>query len=1198
MAVIKLTIHAFLADIEAVKADDMSLVTGTDSAQVGSYLYSLVKLSMNKQMYQPTKIVADISINKTEGTKWAPIKRTDIVEMFRFCKVTLRGDDDVIGDDYYVHEVIPEYKPDGMVMRLHIFSLDKLLTLKQTSRSFVGKKLLDDILSKELPKYLLPYNKGKSMDFKTEDRIKTVHQLVYLNADKAEKEHIFPYLVQYNESFYDMLARTTNRWGEFMYYEDGNLQIGYDADSEVKTVQKFYKIAYSCEDASLDLLGNIKDGNYEAEAVYDKNIYDAPVPKSPLFVRGELGKFNGYGDKYAMKKIASFFNTDKNVISWAVNTLVDDGVSVLQAISSTKLLNNEVNKKYFPEKDKIGTAEQYGTYKFTLYDDETESKDGFNEFTEITSKYADKNDIYNANRYSKILELEQEAGNNMIFIDFDTTWPGLKLGQIIEVDGERFIVVNITASYSDNVLTFKVKASGAHVSEVDGKTIYDFYPAMLPSGHVRYSGPQLAIIKDADDPTFSHRVRVVFPWQGEADKADKKDATPWITFATKGDGKTTTGKHNAGDEVMVGFVDGNVERPYVMGALQTKVAYDQNLNVDFDTPGGHHMRLTDGTGAGLAKFVTSALSPIAETFFNFVPAPIAGKLFSDKSAFSGNKYFEGGFSLSDYYGIYKISGSTDKRNISISSPWGDVKLDAFTGITISAPNGDVKIKGKNVTIEAGNNLKLESGTNIGWKLGNDKKFGNFSAASVGLTVTAAIANKVAEKTKLVDLSIVRSIVEVVMRPVEGALTIHSNRFLKLETHKDGCEYPKWAFNDEKKTELLKAAEKKELTDGAKGLSDGVVELFRMTEPITERLISDWCKLMDDCAAKKKVLLKAIEDLDEYRNDVQQPSCKDFAGLKETLWKKSDYDKELTEADMGFTDNVVVAGAEDALVSDDCVNRMLHNNIDLNVLTIKSEIISNRKSKRREVLQAAIELRKAIVLVLKFEMTQKDVDKMFGFFRWTTLPKDAKKIMCKAISKDNDNCKKMLIYHMDNDLKDLTDPRHFIDLSLKRKWRRVFCLNLLKELKLDQKRSKIGEGANAKVPDEPKMAQILDETIWKNYVDSLTTVPKLEKEKNLFGQTIKDAFAKQFSDAKDAVDFKKSYQEMFAWADGNPGGILLTANNNTYRLGDVQGKRGNIVLTKIESYQPFITESTAAAEGEVGKAVGKFLDQIKDELKSI
>ena len=158
-----------------------------------------------------------------------------------------------------------------------------------------------------------------------------------------------------------------------------------------------------------------------------------------------------------MSKLSSFFNTDQNVISWAFNTLVDDGVSLLQAMSSTKLLNNEVNKKYFPEKDKVGTAEQYGTYKFTLYDEEKESKDGFNEFTEITSQYANTADYYDASRYGKVLEFEQEAGNNMVFIDFDTTWPGLKLGQIIEVDGERFIVVNITASYSDNVLTFKVK---------------------------------------------------------------------------------------------------------------------------------------------------------------------------------------------------------------------------------------------------------------------------------------------------------------------------------------------------------------------------------------------------------------------------------------------------------------------------------------------------------------------------------------------------------------------------------------------------------------------------------------------------------------------------------------------------------------------------------------------------------------------
>ena len=1171
MAVIKLTIHAFLADIEAVKADDMSLVTGTDSAQVGSYLYSLVKLSMNKQMYQPTKIVADISINKTEGTKWAPIKRTDIVEMFRFCKVTLRGDDDVIGDDYYVHEVIPEYKPDGMVMRLHIFSLDKLLTLKQTSRSFVGKKLLDDILSKELPKYLLPYNKGKSMDFKTEDRIKTVHQLVYLNADKAEKEHIFPYLVQYNESFYDMLARTTNRWGEFMYYEDGNLQIGYDADSEVKTVQKFYKIAYSCEDASLDLLGNIKDGNYEAEAVYDKNIYDAPVPKSPLFVRGELGKFNGYGDKYAMKKIASFFNTDKNVISWAVNTLVDDGVSVLQAISSTKLLNNEVNKKYFPEKDKVGTAEQYGTYKFTLYDEEKESKDGFNEFTEITSQYANTADYYDASRYGKVLEFEQEAGNNMVFIDYDTTWPGLKLGNIIEVNHERFIVVNITASYSDNVLTFKVKASGAHahVSEVDGKTIYDFYPAMLPSGHVRYSGPQLAKIKDAADPTFTHRVRVVFPWQGNA---DKKDATPWILFAAKGDGKTTTGKHNEGDEVMVGFIDGNVERPYVMGALQTKVAYDQNLNVDFDTPGGHHMRLTDGTGGGLAKFVTSALSPIAETFFNFVPAPIAGKLFSDKSAFSGNKYFEGGFSLGDYYGIYKISGSTDKRNVTISSPWGDVKLNAFTGITISAPNGDVKIKGKNVTIEAGNNLKLESGTNIGWKLFNDKKFGDLSAASFGLTVTAAIANKLAEKTKLLDLSIVRSIVEVVMRPVEGALTVKSHRYLKLEGGESNCEYPKLAFNKDKKDQLFEAADKKKFAKGISGLSDSVVELFRMTDPIIESISAKYLKLYNDCCDKKVAFVKSIAELKDYSNDLKK-ACKTYADLEKDFWN-TDSKVKIDAANLDFQDNVKIEGEN--LISGDYRSR--HPSLK------DPYIISGRKKARTAVVNSAKDLREAIIKVLSFQakMEQKEVDKMFGFFRWASLPKDAKTLMHDAINKAKDNS-----YFVPSDeMKKLIVKLDAMDENCKKEYRRAVCLYLLQALKLDQGRA---EGA-PEAPEPP----IKDANKWNNYVNSLTTAPKLEKEKKLLGQTIKDAFSKQFTDIKDAVNFKKSYQEMTAWADGNPGGILLAVNKNTF---SVDPKDEYFDITIVESYKP-IEQLAASDNDEAGKAVAKFMDKIKNELTSI
>ena len=1186
MAVIKLTIHDFLVEIKPEKKETISLESGTGSAQVGNYLYALVGFSMNKQMYQPTMIVADISINKTEGTSWASIKRDDIVKMFRFRQVSLYGDNDEIGNDFYVHEVIPEYKPDSMLIRLHIFSLDKLLTLKQTSRSFVGKKLGDDILENELSKYALPYdskttlayniNFMKRLKFKSLATEKKKDDKDKKDEKKEEKkdrivEHIFPYLVQYNESFYDLLARTTNRWGEFMYYEDGKLQIGYNAEDQIKEVKKFYKITYSCKDASGDLLGNAKDGNYEAEAAYDKSIYDAPVPKSPLFVRGELGKFNGYGDKYAMKKIASFFNTDQNVISWAINTLVDDGVSVLQAMSSIKLLNNEVNEKYFPEKDKIGTAEQYGTYTFNLYDDETESKDGFNEFTEITSVYANKADIYDANRYGKILEQEQKAGNNMVFIDYDTTWPGLKLGQIIEVDGERFIVMNISAMYKDNKLTFQVKASGALVSEVDGKKIYDFYPAMIPSGHVRYSGPQLAKIKDADDPTFSHRVRVVFPWQGDA---DKKDATPWITFATKGDGKTTTGKHNAGDKVMVGFVDGNVERPYVMGALQTKVAYDQNLNVDFNTPGGHHMRLTDGTGAGLAKFVTSALSPIAETFFDFVPAPIAGKLFSDKSAFKGNKYFEGGFSLGDYYGIYKISGSTDKRNISISSPWGDVKLNAFTGITISAPNGDVKIKGKNVTIEAGNNLKLESGTNIGWKLGNDKKFGDFSAASLGLTVTAAIASKVAEKIKPIDLKIVRSVVEVVMRPVEGALTVKSNRFLKLEAGKTSCEYPTDAYSMKIRKRMYDDKEQ-ELKDSAGNATEGVVELLKKTDKLVPAMADKWVKLYNDCVPKKEAFEALLPSLDLWRNDSTKPSCKTYMKLKDTFWAAGD--KNVTEADLGFDDNV-----SDSKLSPQAF-------VKFSILDDPSLVFTKRKEAKAAILQAAIELRKAIVKVLKFEMTEKEVENAIGPFRWTSVPKDSKKKVTKAVSREK--CKDFPMYSVDfldmYNYKNLEETMVMNSDSPKiQACRRMICLNLIKELGLDSHRTK---DANKQEIKEPTFKNIMDDNVWAPYVNSLNATSEKLKGAITLKSTLKDSFSKPIKEGVTVMNLKKAYDEMCSWSEGNKGQILIGTGDGTYYVDD------KATMQKISTFYAYDLE---VKDPNAVNEVTTFLKKVKAVLLNI
>jgi hypothetical protein len=56
-----------------------------------------------------------------------------------------------------VHEVLVNLKPDAMYVTLKIYSLDKLMTLQQTSRTFVAQKLGDGILDTEVTKYIKPW---------------------------------------------------------------------------------------------------------------------------------------------------------------------------------------------------------------------------------------------------------------------------------------------------------------------------------------------------------------------------------------------------------------------------------------------------------------------------------------------------------------------------------------------------------------------------------------------------------------------------------------------------------------------------------------------------------------------------------------------------------------------------------------------------------------------------------------------------------------------------------------------------------------------------------------------------------------------------------------------------------------------------------------------------------------------------------
>ena len=70
---------------------------------------------------------------------------------------------------------------------------------------------MNDYISNQMQ--LLKYEKSETKDSKT---------TVWMERDELR----IPYIVQYNETFYQFLVRAANRFGEFLYFEDGKLHLG------------------------------------------------------------------------------------------------------------------------------------------------------------------------------------------------------------------------------------------------------------------------------------------------------------------------------------------------------------------------------------------------------------------------------------------------------------------------------------------------------------------------------------------------------------------------------------------------------------------------------------------------------------------------------------------------------------------------------------------------------------------------------------------------------------------------------------------------------------------------------------------------------------------------------------------------------------------------------------------------------------
>ena len=1246
------------------KTSEMFIPLQEDKKGSSKFLLALTDFSLHKKMYQPTEIIAQISITSASGIDkdYKSISRKVLEKMFKLAKVAVSEGKFNVGDNFYVFEVLPQYFEASMVVTLKIYSLDKLMTLQETSRTFVGKRLGADILKTEALNYVEPDDNMKESQAWTDANGKLITEknkidgkkdslekkkngddakayeeavkeelddkkmiaaleqdlknatkytgttikinidnmktLVYVDQNTNSStnglkcEHIHHYLVQYNESFYDMLARTCNRWGEFLYYENGELNLGYDdKKAPIDLAGTGFK-SISFFDLNSKEVSVSQKGKYELEAD-NSSLRGFSLEESPFIPKGQFGYMDERHkvDKWIMKQFPAIFKNDKNLPTMLTNIMFDNLFSLAMAKSSTSKLNSDADEKYFADYTDETHDQHYGTFDFANAKkaESKRVKKAYQEFSELYTNYNEKG-------YSIILQKELSVGENAIHIDYQTTFPRLKLGDIITYNGENFIVVEIKSRLdSKKGPVFEVVATAQ-----DSKDKL-FYPAVIPSGHVRYAHPQEATITDANDPTGFNRVRVLFNWQKEyikyeddlnkpkgCDKETIKMSTPWLTFASSQQGAPATGYHYVGYPVMVGFVDGNVERPYVMGGISDDFFLADSI---LQTEGGQKLALSDGWGNGMTAFLTGAFSPLLKTVTGFVPGGFPSW------DWKKSRRFEGGFELSDYYGIYKVSGSTDGRNVTVASPWGDVKINAFTGISISAPNGDVKIQGKNVTIEAGNNLTLVSGKNVDYKIWKSKDSKSCTAA----LMLTQVAKKIADMAlSIVDLSLVRSTIEIFFRPVEGSLTVKSNRFLKLEAGKSKCIYPESAYNQEQKKKLLDEMNKEAIKSTA-GIGDGMVEVFGGIPRITSTLLSRFATYYNHAFSYAGEITKEMAKLKAISND-KTKEVFDFDELKKKLWTQ-DKDEDWDEKKINFIDEVKVEGKTEDIVTNSAIDfsKLPRNPIPERIWGEKKIIVNKRKDIRKRILTRVNELRKALYDLTHIQYTKQDIKKIFSYHPVQSMPKDYQSHLLTAASKDK--CPNARCYKFTDeekklaariDIMNVNDPS-FTYLN------RLIALNLLEEFGFtDDNRKeivcnpsfKLGEILSPKKPAKPKadkmdandQENIMNELCWNNYVKSLSGIPPISS-----GSLLK-SIGNYLLDGVKAKDPTAGARERKIWGEGKNGQILFGTGKTTYALENNEFK-------PVKGIEPNIKISNdISADDPAQKAIENFVMRIQEKLR--
>lgn len=772
---------------------------------------------------------------------------------------------------------------------LHCYSPDKVLELGKYSKVYSGLQFGEEIVKGEMVSRFFFHPSMIECDATRLRNLSMFDETFNVN-----RELVQPYLVQYNESFYDFIKRVAVRCGEFMCYCDGKLCLGLPTDNKPKTLSG--DLIYTYPDVNIDSDMSLKIDNFSSDYTYlpdeekekkeqeeakqkeaeeFKNLTKEEIEKkkkekweqnyfaekekekdifyAPEYVDDEqqhlLNKKTDYVDSRSHWIETLAYETMGNVLSKSKNAIsIATGFLPVAKEVATRLITKTSSEKNFDK--------QVSVYPDDMGIKRTdwEYKKGASSMQKFTIEDSTREKFLNE-FYHKIEKGERAVERGKVDINFSDKIPELDLTDAVNLDdgiANYYIVSRMTGRFTNTSDGKGTKKQ--HSVEVVPTLNNSLEPAITNEGvvvlpphcgipHILKATAQEAVVMETKDPLQIGRVRVKYLWQGT-----NTALSPWIRvlvpFAGGGGGVFMTPAEH--DHVMINYTGGNIERPYVSGYLYTaecfpnKGATAADKRIDYKyTPrsitsqNGHSITFKDDEPSSFLNFLVPPLAAVwniasyidegissqkienlekavdeaAEAYHKSADDPELKKKWQEaKLEYLRAKDeqthimtmedipsnpLNGGMVFKDANGMYEVKLSATDRNISIKSPLGDIDMSAFTGINISAPNGDVSITGKNVSITAGNNLEIKSGVNIKDKIpyyyGTAARYGlqaagmaikevSNMAISKGIGMLSPATAKVIEELKnWHDLSFIRNMWEVLMRPVEGTLLIKSKR---------------------------------------------------------------------------------------------------------------------------------------------------------------------------------------------------------------------------------------------------------------------------------------------------------------------------------------------------------------------------------------------------------------------------------------